>query len=354
MSVSKNILVAPLNWGLGHSTRCIPIINKLLEFGFNPILASDGEALELLKKEFPNLTALQLPSYHIKYAKKGKLFKWKIALNAPKMLKAIRDEKKLTQKIVQDYQIIGIISDNRFGIVSKKVPSVFITHQLNVLSGNTTYLTSAIHRNWIKKFKECWVPDLKKQPNLSGKLGHLKKSKLKIKYLGILSRFEKKEVEEIYDLAVVLSGPEPQRTMFEEIITDQINDFDGKVIFIKGKIESDKKSKVIRNVTFYNFMNAKELEQTLNQSKMVLSRSGYTTLMDLVKLQKKAFFVPTPGQTEQEYLAKRLKKKGIAPYCSQENFRIEFLNEVELYKGFESWTSEPNWKYLFRVFTGDR
>src|SRR5690606_33021259 len=146
---------------------------------------------------------------HRKYATKGKLLKWKIALNAPKMLKAIRGEKKLTQKIVQDYQISGIISDNRFGIVSKKVPSGFVRHQLNVRSGNTTYLTSAIHRNWIKKFKECWVPDLKKQPNLSGKLGHLKKSKLKIKYLEILSRFEKKEVEEIYDLAVVLSGPEP-------------------------------------------------------------------------------------------------------------------------------------------------
>ena len=354
METSKNILVAPLNWGLGHATRCMPIINKLIEFGFNPILASDGEALELLKKEFPNLTSIELPSYHIKYAKNGKFFKCKIVWSIPKMLQAIKKEKKNTQKIIEQYQISGIISDNRFGVVSKRTPSVFITHQLNVLSGNTTYLTSVINRRWIKKFSECWVPDLKKKPNLSGKLGHLKKSKLKIKYLGILSRFEKKEVEEIYDLAVVLSGPEPQRTMFEEIITAQLNEFEGTVIFIKGKIEQERKSETIGNITFHNFMNAKELEQAINQSKKVLSRSGYTTIMDLAQLQKKAFFVPTPGQTEQEYLAKRLKKQGIASYCSQENFRIELLNQVELYKSFENWTSEPKWDYLFGIFRGDR
>ncbi len=346
--------MAPLNWGLGHSTRCVPIVNKLIEFGFNPVLASDGDALELLKKEFPNLTAVELPSYQIKYAKKGKFFKWKIALNAPKMLKAVQTEKKITEKIIKEYDINGIISDNRFGVVSKKIPSVFITHQLNVLSGTTTYFTSVIHQNWIKKFKECWVPDVKKKPNLSGKLGHLKKTKLKIKYLGVLSRFEKKNSEEIYDLAVILSGPEPQRTMFEEIITQQLSRYNGNVIFVKGKIEPEQKSETAGNVTSYNFMNGSELEQAINQSKMVLSRSGYTTLMDLVKLQKKAFFVPTPGQTEQEYLAKRLKKQGIAPYAIQEKFNIEMLNESGLYKGFEDLSSKPNWEYLFRVFTGER
>jgi hypothetical protein len=192
---SKNILVAPLNWGLGHSTRCIPIINKLLEFGYNPILASDGEALALLRKEFPQLTILELPSYEIKYAKKGHLFKWKIAKNAPKILKAVKNERKIVKEWIQEHNISGIISDNRFGVVSKKIPSVFITHQLNVLSGTTTYFTSVIHRNWIKKFNECWVPDIKGKPNLSGKLGHLKKTKLKIRYIGVLSRFSKKETD---------------------------------------------------------------------------------------------------------------------------------------------------------------
>lgn len=351
---SKNILVAPLNWGLGHATRCIPIIHKLIEFGYTPILASDGDALGLLKTEFPNLIALELPSYHIKYAKKGQFFKWKIVLNTPKMLEAITKEKKLVKRWVKEYELIGIISDNRFGVVSKRVPSIFITHQLNVLSGNTTYLTTKIHRNWIKKFTECWVPDFKKEPNLSGKLGHLKKSKLKIKYLGALSRFEKKELEQRYDLAVILSGPEPQRSLLEEIINQELKRFDGKVIFVKGKIQSEKKSETNGTITSCNFMNAQELEQVINQSKLVLSRSGYTTIMDLVKLQKKAFFIPTPGQTEQEYLAKRLKKQGIAPYSSQGKFKIEMLNHTMVYKGFESIEFHTHWDYLFRIFVKER
>mgnify|MGYP002621850830 FL=1 len=173
--------------------------------------------------------------------------------------------------------------------------------------------------------------------------------------LGVLSRFEKKNIGEIYDLAIILSGPEPQRTMLEEIVNRQLSEYNGNVIFVKGKIEPEQKSETIGSVTSYNFMTGSELEQAINQSKVVLSRSGYTTLMDLVKLQKKAFFVPTPGQTEQEYLAKRLKKQGIAPYSTQEKFKIEMLNGIELYKGFEDLSStEPNWEYLFRIFTKER
>lgn len=350
MPTSKNILVAPLNWGLGHSVRCIPIINKLIAFGFNPVLGSDGVALELLKKEFPNLTAVELPSYQIKYTKKGKFFKWKIVLTLPKMLRAIKAEKKLTEKIIDKYNINGIISDNRFGVVSKNVPSVFMTHQLNVLSGTTTYLTSAAHRRWIKKFDECWVPDAPTRPNLSGKLGHLKNHIFQVKYLGPLSRFERKDEEQIYDLAVILSGPEPQRTLFENIIIEQLSEYEGKVIFVKGKIESDKKTVTVNNVTFHNFMNSSELEKVLNQSKTILCRSGYTSIMDLARLQKKAFFVPTPGQTEQEYLAQKFKKENIAPYSSQERFKIAMLDKVPLYKGFQTISFESDWKKIFEIF----
>ena len=154
-NLKKNILVAPLNWGLGHATRCIPIINALLNHGFNPILASDGVALELLKKEFPDLTALELPSYQIEYPKNGVFFKLKIIANSPKMIDAILSEKKAVKNIILDYNIVGIISDNRLGVRSKKIPCVFITHQLNVLTGNTTWLSTKIHLYIIKKFAQC-------------------------------------------------------------------------------------------------------------------------------------------------------------------------------------------------------
>ncbi len=346
----RNILVAPLNWGLGHATRCIPIIRELQKNGFTPIIASDGNALALLKKEFPELMHLELPSYHIEYARKAANFKWKLIKNSPKTINAILEEKKLVKKWVKEFDLCGIISDNRLGVYSKKVPSVFITHQLTVLSGKTTWISSKMHQFFIKNFTECWVPDFDKNVNFSGKLGHLKDRSLNLKYIGILSRLEKKELPKKYDLMVLLSGPEPQRTILEEKLIVEVEKFNGRVLFIKGKVEEMQKMEQKNHVTFCNFMTSGELETAFNESETVLCRSGYTTIMDLVKLEKKAFFIPTPGQFEQEYLAKRLMKKGIIPYSNQENFKIDNLKEIPLYKGFTQTDNKTNWEELFRLF----
>jgi len=348
--MNKNILVAPLNWGLGHATRCIPIIRELEKNGFTPIIASDGVALTLLKKEFPHLTALELPSYQIEYAKKGENFKWKLIKNSPKTINAILSEKQLIKKWVKEYNLKGIISDNRLGVHSKKVPSVFITHQLTVLSGKTTWISSKLHQFFINKFDECWVPDVNEIPNLTGKLGHLKNSSLNIKYIGILSRLEKKIVDIKYDIMILLSGPEPQRTILEEKLIDEIQNAEENIVFIKGKVELEQKKEQKGNVTFYNFMQTEELERTFNESEMVLCRSGYTTVMDLCKLEKKAFFIPTPGQFEQEYLAKKYKREGLVPYSKQDKFSLDDLNSVPLYAGLPNIESEINWKQLFLLF----
>jgi len=347
---SKNILVAPLNWGLGHATRCIPIIRALEQNGFTPILASDGIALQMLRKEFPHLTALELPSYEITYAKKGSNFKWKMLKNMPTMIEAVLNEKKLVKSWVKKYDLVGIISDNRLGVFSKKVQSVFITHQLNVLTGNTTWISSKMHQQVIKKYDECWVPDFEEKPNLTGKLGHMKKPDPRIKYIGPLSRFEKKSLPQKYDLMAILSGPEPQRTYLEEILKEKLPKFDGKVVFIKGIIDSAQKIEQSGNITLYNFMATEELEQTFNESKQVLCRSGYTTIMDLAKLGKKAFFIPTPGQYEQEYLARKLKRDGFVPYVRQQDFQVENLLQIDIFKGFQTTESKIHWKNLFCLF----
>jgi len=349
---TKKILVAPLNWGLGHATRCIPIIKALQHEGFEPIVATDGVALTLLQKEFPTLTFLTLPSYEISYAKKGIFFKWKLLFDSPKMLKAIKKERKLVKKWVKEYGLSGIISDNRLGVFSKKIPSVFITHQLNVITGNTTWLSSKIHQYIIKKYTECWVPDVAGIPNLTGKLGHLKNPDFPITYLGALSRMEPKKLEKKYDLMVLLSGPEPQRTMLEEKLLEEVQRFTGEVLFVKGKMEKEQQMVIQNHVEIYNFMTSEQLEDAIQQSDMVLSRSGYTTVMDLAKLHKKAFFIPTPGQFEQEYLAKKYKKEGLVPYAKQEKFRIELLNEVPFYQGLRNFTTPVNWKKLFHLFEG--
>ncbi len=349
---SKKILVAPLNWGLGHATRCIPIIEALENNGYIPIIASDGVALQMLQKEFPHLQSLELPSYHIEYAKNGAFFKWKMIKNSPKMIDAILQEKKTIRQWIDEYDIAGIISDNRLGVYSKKIPSVFITHQLNVLTGNTTWISSKVHQHIIKKFNQCWIPDVETKPNLSGKLGHLENPEENIKYIGPLSRLHRKPTDKKYDLMVILSGPEPQRGMLEEQLTQEMGQFKGKVVFIKGKIEPEQKIEQVSNVTYYNFMNTEQLENTFNESEIVLCRSGYTTIMDLAQLGKKAFFIPTPGQYEQEYLAKKLKKEGLVPFAKQEDFKIENLLEIDLFKGLKNFGTAITWNKLFCLFEG--
>lgn len=355
MQKSKRILVAPLNWGLGHATRCIPIIHALLHHGHQPFIATDGVALALLQKEFPDLPSFELPSYKITYAEKGKNFKIKMVWDSPKVIKAMTKEKKAVKRLVKEHQLDGIISDNRLGVYSKKVPCAFITHQLNVLSGNTTWMSSKAHQKIIKKFDACWVPDVKDKPNLTGKLGHLKKSKLNIKYLGPLSRFEKMELPLVYDLMVLLSGPEPQRTLLEEKLMLELQNFQGHILFVGGKIEKvqtkNERKTEKGTLVHYNFMQSEELQTALNQSAKVLCRSGYTTVMDLAKLEKKAFFIPTPGQYEQEYLAKRLEKQNLVPYCEQENFTLDHLSRIEVFEGLAQFESQIDYEDLFALFS---
>ncbi len=353
MNSKKRILVAPLNWGLGHATRCIPIIHALIVNDFEPIIASDGNPLKLLKKEFPELIALELPPYQISYSKKGKSLKLKLLKDSPTILKAIKKEKKVVNQIIEAYNISGIISDNRFGVRNKSIPSVFITHQLQVLSGNTSWLSSKMHEQLISKFDEYWVPDVEGFPNLSGKLGHIKRLKSNVTYIGPISRFKKKVLDYKYDVTVLLSGPEPQRTLLEGILFEELKKFDGHVLFIKGIVEDTQVSERKDNFTIYNFMQAQELETALNQSRTVLSRSGYTTIMDLAKLEKNAFFIPTPGQYEQEYLAKTLSDMKLVPFCKQEAFSLEKLNEIKDYTGLSNINDETDFKILFSFFKSE-
>lgn len=350
---NKNILVAPLNWGLGHATRCIPIIKALEKNNFTPIIGSDGIALDLLRKEFPHLQTLELPSYQIEYAKNGANFKWKMLKNTPKMIEAIFEEKKIVKKWVKEFNLSGIISDNRLGVRNKKVPSVFITHQLNVLTGNTTWLSSKMHQQIIAKFSECWVPDFEGVPSLTGKLGHLKKPSFFINYIGPLSRFKKRNLTKKYDLMVILSGPEPQRGILENILKNKLLKYNGTVIFIRGVVEPQQNIEQIGNILYYNFMTTAELENTFNESELVLCRSGYTTIMDLVKLGKKAFLIPTPGQYEQEYLAKKMKKSGFFPFAKQDDFILENLDETHSYQGLSIEEKPIHWKHLFCLFKSE-
>lgn len=332
--MKKKILVAPLNWGLGHATRCIPIINFLLQHHFTPILASDGEVLALLKKEFPKLETLRLPSYNITYPKNGHWLKSKMLWDAPKIMNAIKAEQQMVNTYIRNNRLSGIISDNRYGVLHKRVPSVILTHQLHVLSGATTWLSSQIQQKLIARFNSCWVPDIEEEPNLSGDMGHGNFRHLNIKYIGPLSRFEKQSLPLKYEVLIVLSGPEPQRTLLENKLMVEFEGSSQNVLMVRGVIETKQSVSQSGHLTIYNFMTSAELGQAMNESRLVIARSGYSTIMDLARLSKKAFFIPTPGQFEQIYLAEKMQKEGIAPFCVQKEFSLQKLQETHQYKGF--------------------
>lgn len=333
MLESKTILVAPLNWGLGHAARCIPIIQALLDNQFKVLLASDGRALSLLRKEFPQLPYKELPAYNITYPKNKRLFKLQLLLKSPGILKAAKQEKKLVKQWVMQGEIHGIISDNRLGLRHPAVHSVFITHQLRVLSGNTTTFSSLLHQRIISKFNSCWVPDWQGKPNLSGRLGHPENAMEHVEYIGPVSRFSAKPAVKKYDYLVLLSGPEPQRSLLEQKLFAAFKDSQHKVLFVLGKTEVKQQTQQNKNITVVNYLTSHDLENALNASEAVVTRSGYTTVMDLVHLKKKALFIPTPGQYEQLYLAKRLAEQGLYPYVTQDKFSLNDLKKIKVYKG---------------------
>lgn len=335
---------------MGHATRCIPIIKALIDFNFEPIIASDGNALALLKKEFPDLKTFELPSYNITYSKKGNYLKWKLLQALPHILKTIKREKLLINQLVTNEKIDGIISDNRFGVYHKSIPSVYITHQLRVLSGNSTWLTSKIHQKIIKKFTQCWIPDFRDQPNLSGTLGHTNHKLKTVKYIGPLSRFKKQNIEETIDILVILSGPEPQRTLFEEKLHKELKTYKGSVTMVLGLVDKKQTISKVDNITICNYMNSNQLETAINRSKLIVSRSGYTSIMDLAKLGKKAIFIPTSGQFEQEYLAKKLAQEFKIPSYNQNEFTINNLKFDARFSGFEKLNYKADFEELFSLF----
>jgi uncharacterized protein (TIGR00661 family) len=345
MTHHKKVIVAPLNWGLGHASRCVPIIKSLIKNQFTPVIASDGNALEFLKKEFPTLESFELPSYNISY---GKNLKWTLFLKSRYIATSVHKEHAILQEYLKNHQeVVGVISDNRFGMYSKKISSVYITHQINVLSGFFTWLTSYLHQRIIKKFDECWIPD-DIGSIYSGKLSKSKR-KLNQKYIGVLSRFKKQNFEQEIDVLIVLSGPEPNRTQLESKLLSIYKTSNEKICLVQGKIENTQRVTSIGNVKVVNFMLSKELQKALNSSKMIVCRSGYSSIMDLISLGKKAVLIPTKHQNEQEYLAKYLQGKG-SFQCMEENQLDERILDITMIKPSEEYQAKEFDSSLFGFF----
>lgn len=313
----KKVLVCPLNWGLGHATRCVPIIHQLIEQGYQIVIASDGYPLQFLKQEFPHLSFIESASYPVSYSS-GKSQIWAMLRSSPKILKAIYREHQWLKKLVERESYDMVISDNRFGLWNKNIKSVYITHQLMVkMPKGLKFLEPVVwrfHRFFITRYNECWIPDTNDKHNLSGDLSHKYKLPRNAKFIGALSRF--RLLKDIcpdfeYETIAVISGLEPQRTLFEKDLIVRFKETKEKALIVQGQPQEKKIEQKAGNLTIISHLDSDELAFCLLGAKKIICRSGYSTIMDLSALNclHKTEFIPTPGQTEQEYLAEYLSAK---------------------------------------------
>lgn len=328
---NKTALLCILNWGLGHAARCLPIIKELEKLKIKVIIASDGDALAFLKKELPLNTFEELPSYNIHYPKDENMM-IAIGTQMPSLLLALIREKNATKNIIKKHQISFIISDNRYGCHQSNIKSIFITHQLYPkMPENARFLQPIVNKliqKQIKKFSECWIPDFPNKNNLSGSLAHPPLPNCK--YIGLLSRFSKLKnaSEKKYKFFALLSGPEPQRSILEKILLKTLETSNYESIVVRGK-PNDNECLNSEKVKLINYMNETDIAQTLSQSEYFICRGGYSTIMDLAAMQPKSkiIFIPTPGQTEQEYLAQKFAAENWGVAISQKQFSLSKILE---------------------------
>lgn len=333
------IIYGVCSWGLGHATRSLPVIRKLVTEGNELTIISTGRALSLLKEEIgKDAGYIDFPDYVPPQTANPDLFFALLLLNIPKFFRSMYRERKMVANLISKRKYDMIISDNRYGIYDRKKPSFFFTHQLKImnpyrmkrLESGTEFYTLY----FLKRFYAVMVPDYR-EDSLSGELSHGLRfiDEKKIEYVGALSDFKKKEGKEDIDYLASISGPEPHRTLLENKIAEQVGELRGTVVVSLGRAGERKKVMEKDGIVYYSYLDSEDRTRLLNSSKLVISRSGYSTLVDLAVLGKKALFIPTPGQPEQEYLGEYHNEKRTFYSVPQDRFVLK--RDVKLAEKYE-------------------
>jgi uncharacterized protein (TIGR00661 family) len=329
------IIYTVCSWGLGHATRSLPVIRKLIKEGNELTIISNGRSLDLLKKELgKDLDYFDIPDYPMLISENSRQFMAKSIIYWPKFVGRLESGFKKLKKILEKSKFDRIISDARYDMYSRKIPSFFISHQIRILNPMRFRIlersSETFNLFFFKRFVGVIIPDYKKD-NLSGDLSHnlSKIDEKKLHYVGVLSDFKKKNIKKDIDYLISISGPEPQRTIFEKKVLSQIDNLTGKIVMTLGKVEKEDKFNN-KNIEIYTFLSKGKREEFLNRSKLVISRSGYSTISDLAVVDTKALMTPTPGQIEQEYLGEYHNKKNTF-YCVDQG-KIDLHRDTEIAK----------------------
>lgn len=334
---NDHFLICPLNWGMGHATRSAVLADLLISRGFRVSFAAGGLAYDFLKVRFPDQPLYFFHGYKIRYPRNSNMVR-AMLLQMPAIFFSVIREHYRLKKLVRQLDVTVVISDNRFGLWHKRVKSIYITHQVFIRAPRRLEfaepLLAAFHRFIIRKYDCCWIPDNPEGFRLSGLLSTDSKLPEKTFLAGVWSRFTFSEgIEKKWDLCIIISGPEPQRSIFEKIILPQIPAGTRAVVF-RGSPGTLEKT-VINNTVMHSHADDYTMANAIMASGVVISRPGYSTIMDLAVLRKKAVFIPTPGQTEQEYLGRYLEAEQLCPCIRQDSLNLaEALSRIHEYRGF--------------------
>lgn len=332
------VLLSPLDWGLGHTTRCIPLVHELIRLQCEVIIACSPTQQKLLELEFQSLTFFIAPSSPPVYGRTKTSTIIRLLFYLPKILTLIKRENRWLRQFLHSNPVDAIISDNRFGLYAPGIPCIFITHQLNIKTGLGAVLDSLARRinyRYIKKFTECWVPDYEGENSMAGDLANANECTR----IGGISRFTGCDDATRMNangprLLIILSGPEPQRSILEKKLIDALKGYNGGAVLVRGLPGENELPEIPAGVQVFNHLPATELNQLICGASMVIARCGYTTVMDLMKLKKKCILIPTPGQAEQEYLAKHLYSSKLAYTVTQHKF--SFVKDMQAAENFPS------------------
>jgi hypothetical protein len=354
----SHVLVSPLNWGLGHATRDIPVIRNLLNHNHEVTIAACGNARAVLEQEFLECRFIEFPDYPVPYSS-SRFFLPRFFAFLPLLLKAIADERKRLDLICAKDSYDLIISDNRLGVYSSEIPSVFITHQLRynlpLVFWPAELLATAMNDRVYRKYRHIIVPDNPPgQPALAGKLSRpgTDATKKSVFFSGILTGTRQFDRDIDLDYLLMISGPEPQRTQLEKILLPQVLTLEGSCVVLLGSPSNMKIPEKTGRCRIIPFASARDKEELMNRAECIICRSGYTSMMEIAELGKRhALFIPTPGQPEQEYLSWYYEKQNW--YHSQSQYRLDLSADIKVamqprYSGFPAIRkTEENVKKLY-------
>jgi len=338
----KRVFIAPLNWGLGHATRLLPLIKLLLAKNFIVYIGASGRSKEVLQQEVGECIFVDFPEYPIKYPRSRFFVTRFMLIIFPQMLLAMKNEQKRLLNLHKQKKLDLIISDNRFSLALEGVKSLLISHQLRYKLPwpiqKMEWLPEYFNYGQFRKYDKIIVPDINDMKSLTGELSHNMRyiPSEKLYYMGIITDLEEnvRSDSEIIDYFVIISGPEPQRTKFEKIIFNQIGKLKGRIVIALGKPEKNYKIR-IGNAEVFAYLNRTEIAKCLKRANFIISRPGYTTIMEMIEFGKRGLFVPTPGQIEQEYLAKYFMENNWCYSASQSGFDLSRSEKVaQTYPGF--------------------